>query len=67
MPWIYPTAIPSPPSRNTVRPSPKHESMVADDREAMRPSEVVQMKLHDLLAVQAIPVSSLHTYRDCRR
>jgi hypothetical protein len=41
--------------------------MVIDDREAMRPSEVVQMKLHDLLPVQAIPVSSLHTYRDCRR
>jgi hypothetical protein len=67
MPLNYQPSRSSPPFRTAGRPSPKQELMVADDREALRPSEVVQMKLLDLLPVQPIPVSSLHTYRDCRR
>jgi hypothetical protein len=67
MPLNYQASLSSPSFRNTARPLPKQESMVADDRESLRPSEVVQMKLLDLLPVQPIPVSSLHTYRDCRR
>jgi hypothetical protein len=43
------------------------ESLVVDERAALRPSEHVQSKLMTVLPAVAVPVSSLHTRRDTRR
>ena len=43
------------------------EEYVVDDRAALRPAEVVQMKLLRLLPSAPVPVSCLHTRRDTRR
>ena len=46
---------------------PLDESLVVDERAALRPSEHVQSKLLTVLPAVAVPVSSLHTSRDTRR
>jgi hypothetical protein len=46
---------------------PVDESLVVDERAAIRPSEFVQSKLLTVLPTVAVPVSSLHTRRDTRR
>jgi hypothetical protein len=43
------------------------ESLVVDERAALRPSEHVQSKLLNVIPAIAVPVSSLHTRRDTRR
>jgi hypothetical protein len=58
-----PGALPSFHNRSRLR----VEMVAADDRAALRPSEVVTLKLLGLLPSRPIPVSCLHTRRDCRR
>ena len=44
------------------------DKYLPDERMDLRPSDVVQTKLINLLPRgMAIPVSCLHNYRDCRR
>jgi len=43
------------------------EIFVPDDRAGLRPSEVVQSKLLQLIPEMPVPVSCLHTCRDTRR
>jgi hypothetical protein len=67
MPHSLPESLPITTSRLLSRPSFRQEVLATDDRAALRPSEVVQLKLLGLLPAHPIPVSSLHTHRDCRR
>ncbi|QEL19382.1 hypothetical protein [Limnoglobus roseus] len=44
-----------------------HETLIADPRDGIRPSEFVQNKLISSLPSSSIPVSSLHMHRRCAR
>ena len=44
-----------------------HEESVVDERDACRPSELVQRKLQIALPASHIPVSTMHSQRCVRR